>query len=325
MKTFLTIFLFVFNILQISAQPYRTIIVAKDGSGEFTSIQDAINSTRDLGPDWVEINIKKGIYYEKIRIPSWKHLIHLKGESQNDVIISNDDYSGKLDSITKQKRTTFDSYTLLVDGDQIMIENLTIQNNSCHQGQAVALHVEGDQFIGKNLNIKGCQDTLYASKENSRQYYLNCLIEGTTDFIFGQATAVFEKCEIKSLANSYITAAATGKNKNFGFIFFNCKLTAAENINKVYLGRPWRPYAKTAFIGCWMDHHIVPIGWDKWEGDSMFPNKYKTTIYAEFKTSGKGANPKKRAEWAKQFTVKEREFYTLENIFNGWNPKIYFE
>lgn len=324
LKKFTLIIAFI-AVIYAHAQPYKTIIVAKDGTGEFASIQEAVNSTRDLGPDWVEIIIKNGIYKEKIRIPSWKHFIHLKGESRENVRIINDDYSGKMNNQSNLKYNTFDSYTLLAEGDHIMIENLTIQNSSCHQGQAVALHVEGDYFIGKNLNLQGCQDTLYAARENSRQYYHNCFIEGTTDFIFGQATAAFENCEIKSLANSYITAAATGNNKAFGFVFLNSRLTASQDVTKVYLGRPWRPYAKTVFIDCWMDQHILPIGWDKWEGDAMFPNKHYSTLYAEFKSSGKGANPTKRAEWSKQLTKKERELYTLENIFNGWNPKLYFK
>lgn len=303
--------------------PYRKIVVAKDGSGEFSSIQEAINSTRDLGPGEVLIEIKNGIYQEKLEIPSWKHLITLKGEHKDSVIISNDDFSGKIDDETGEKLSTFNSYTVLVSGDDIRIENLTILNCSCGEGQAVALHVEGDRFVIQDANILGCQDTIYASKEGSRQYYLNCTIEGTTDFIFGEATAVFENCVIHSLRNSYITAAATPDNQEFGFVFKHCKLTADPEVTEVYLGRPWRPYAQTVFLNCDLGEHILPIGWNAWAGDEMFPDKEKTTFYAEYKNYGPGSNSDERVEWSHQLSNSEAEIYTLGNIFrqeDSWIP-----
>lgn len=307
-----------------NAAPYRTIVVAQDGSGEFTSIQSAVNSTRDLGPGEVEIFIKSGTYQEKLNIPSWKHMITLKGEDRDKTIIENNDYSGKMDSITGNKLSTFTSYTVLVQGDDVHIENLTIKNASCKQGQAVALHVEGDRFIAKNCNLSGCQDTLYTATEASRQYYADCYIEGTTDFIFGEATVVFKNCTIKSLVNSYITAAATPKNQEFGYVIFNANLIAADGVDKVFLGRPWRPYAKTVFINTQMGAHILKEGWDPWTGDKMFPDKDKTTYYAEYKSSGEGASPTTRVGWSHQLTDKEVKKYTVANILKGcdhWNPE----
>ena len=301
---------------------YITITVAQDGSGQFSSIQKAINSVRDFGPDEALIKIKSGTYNEKISIPSSKQKITLQGENQDNTIITNDDYSGKIDALN-ETMTTFNSYTLLVMADDVKISNLTIQNTWCNKGQAVSLHAEADRFVIKNSKILGCQDTVYAGGSHSRQYYENCFIEGTTDFIFGAATAVFKNCTIKSLANSYITAASTDENKKYGFVFFDCQLIAKEGITKVFLGRPWRPFAKTVFINTEMGNHIVQEGWNPWKGDKMFPDKEKTAYYAEYGSRGEGANASKRVGWSHQLTKKEIKNYTLEKIFRqatNWIP-----
>ena len=325
MKNLLKILLLFLSVQYISAQePYLKITVAKDASGDFQSIQEAVNSTRDLGPGEVEIFIKNGVYNEKLVIPTWKHRLTLIGESKDQTIIKGNDYSGKIDSVTGEKLSTFTSYTVLVQGDDIHFKNISIQNTWCERGQAVALHVEGDRFIAENCNLLGCQDTLYTATEGSRQYYKNCYIEGTTDFIFGQATCVFEGCTIKSLANSYVTAAATPPNQEFGYVFFNCELIAKDGVDKVYLGRPWRSYAKTVFINSTLGEHIVEKGWDPWTGDQMFPQKEKTTYYAEYQSKGKGASPKTRVAWSHQLTKNELKKYTIQNIFSGnqndWKP-----
>jgi pectin methylesterase-like acyl-CoA thioesterase/acetyl esterase/lipase len=302
---------------------YREIVVAKDGSGDFEKIQEALNSTRDLGPGEVVIHIKKGIYREKLVIPTWKHQLTLIGEDRKNTVITNDDHSGKIDSITQKTLNTFTSYTVLIQGNDIHLKNLSIENTWCKSGQAVALHVEGDRFIAENCDISGCQDTLYAATENSRQLYINCTIEGTTDFIFGQATAVFQNCIIKSLKDSYITAAATTSKQEFGFVFLNSKLIAEEGVSEVYLGRPWRPYAKTVFIRSELGKHIVPEGWDPWKDDKIFPEKEKTAYYAEYKNSGKGASAETRVSWSHQLTSEEAKKYSVENILGGsdhWNP-----
>lgn len=319
-KLFLILLISMANLLFAGNDPYIKITVAKDGSGDFTSIQKAINSIRDLGAEEALILIKSGTYHEKVMIPSSKHKITLEGENKDNTIITNNDFSGKPDSFN-EKMTTFNSYTLLVMGDDIKISNITIQNTSCNEGQAVSLHVEGDRFIIKNSIISGCQDTVYAATNHSRQYFENCLIEGTTDFIFGQATVVFKNCTIKSLADSFITAAATEADRKYGFVFFDCTLTAKEGITKVYLGRPWRPYAKTVFINTEMRKHILPEGWNPWKGDKMFPDKEKTAYYAEFGSKGEGGNTSKRVNWSHQLTKKDMKNYTPEKIFDGWNPQ----
>ncbi len=304
------------------------IMVAQDGSGNFATIQEAVNSVRDLLQQRVTIHIKKGIYHEKLIIPSWKTKISLIGEDKENTIITNSDYSGKAitggkDAFGKDKFSTYTSYTVLVQGNDFIAENLTIENAAGAVGQAVALHVEGDRCEVNNCKILGHQDTLYAATENSRQLYLNCYIEGTTDFLFGEATVVFQNCTIKSLTNSYITAAATTPRQAFGFVLINCKLIADSSVHKVYLGRPWRPYAKTVYINCEMGSHIVPEGWNPWKGDAMWPDKEKTAYYAEYGNKGAGASTANRAGWARQLTDKEVQQYTVANILGGkdnWNP-----
>jgi pectinesterase len=321
----------VFPFLYLQAQDPKypaTITVAQDGNGNYKTIQEAVNSVRDLGEKEVKIYVKNGTYKEKLIIPSWKIKISIIGENTENTIITFDDYSGKTnpsgkDAFGNAKFSTYTSFTVLVQGNDTQLENLTIINSSGRVGQAVALHVEGDRFKAKNCRFLGNQDTLYAAIENSRQYYQDCYIEGTTDFIFGKATVLFQHCTIKNLSDSYVTAASTSALQKFGFVFINCTLIADQSVTKAYLGRPWRPYAKTVFINCDLGKHILPVGWNPWKGDAMFPDKELTVFYAEYKNNGAGASPKTRLTWAKQLPDKEAKNYTLKNILGGtdqWNP-----
>ncbi|MDP9046721.1 MAG: pectinesterase family protein [Bacteroidota bacterium] len=317
----LTILLPVLLMAQAVKFPSR-LTVAQDGSGDYKSIQEAVNAIRDLSQVQVIIHIKPGTYHEKLLIPSWKTKIALIGEDKERTVITNSDYSGKLnpggkDAFGKEKFNTFTSYTVLVQGNDFVAENLTIENTSGRVGQAVALHAEADRCVIKNCRLLGNQDTLYAAKENSRQYYKSCYIEGTTDFIFGEATAVFDGCVIKSLTDSYIAAAATSPVQRFGFVFINCKLIADKEVKNAYLGRPWRPYAKTIYIHTEMGAHIAPAGWDPWRGDAMFPDKEKTAFYAEYKNTGAGANTGDRVAWSHQLSDDEVKQYTIINILGG--------
>jgi pectinesterase len=329
--TFFKIMLFVaatFSFCIINAQtgpPWPTLLtVAQDGTGNYKTIQEAINAVRALAPRQVKIFIKKGVYHEKVVIPSWATNISLIGESRDSTIITNNDHTGKdypgKDITGQVKFITFTSYTLLVQGNDFTAENLTIENTAGRVGQAVALHVEGDRAIIKNCRLVGNQDTLYTAKENSRQYYKDCYIEGTTDFIFGEATCVFQNCTIKSLTDSYITAASTRPDQKFGYVFFDCKLIS-DSASKVFLGRPWRPYSRTVYINTEMGSHIVPEGWDNW-GDTA---NEKTAFYAEYNSKGPGANISGRVKWSRQLSKKEVKEYTVENIFrtyNFWNPSL---
>jgi pectinesterase len=284
------------------------LVVAKDGSGDYRYIQDAIDAIRVYLPKSITVRIKKGIYKEKIVVPSTLTNVIFLGDDRDSTVISYDDFSGK------GKMETFDSYTVKVMGNDIVFKNLTIENTAGRVGQAVALHVEGDRCTFENCCLLGNQDTLFASGENARQYFLNCYIEGTVDFIFGSSTAFFEHCQIHSkTTGSYITAASTPKWVAFGYVFKDCQLTAAVGVEKVYLGRPWRDYAKTVYINCEMGNHIIDVGWNNWSR----PETEKTSFYAEYNCKGAGFKPQNRVKWAHQLTDKEAENYTLETVFSG--------
>lgn len=304
------------------------LTVAQDGSGDFKTIQEAINKVRDHAEKRVTITIKSGVYIEKVVIPSFKRNITLKGLDKEKTVISFNDYSGKpfrgIDVTGDPKFSTYTSYTLFVQGNDCSVENLTIENSSGRVGQAVALHTEGDRLVFKNCLILGNQDTLYLAKGGTRNYFENCFINGTTDFIFGAATAYFYKCTIQNLTNSYITAASTTQDDAYGFVFVDCELTAKDNtVTKVFLGRPWRPYAKTVFINTEMGRHIVAEGWNPWKGDKNFPEKEKTVFYAEYGSKGEGAKAlSERVSWSHQLKKSELIKYHLDKVLNGWNPNI---
>lgn len=330
MKRILILLLSLSSIL-LSAQTTDNLFeltVAQDGSGDFKTIQEAINKVRDHAEMRVIITIKPGTYNEKVVIPSFKRNITLKGLDKEKTIIAYDDYSGKqfrgIDVTGNTKFSTYTSYTLLVQGNDCSVENLTIENTAGKVGQAVALHTEGDRVAVKNCLILGNQDTLYLAKGGTRNYFENCYINGTTDFIFGAATAYFYNCTIESLTNSYVTAASTYQNERYGFVFVDCKLTAKDaTVNKVFLGRPWRPYAQTVFINTEMGSHILPEGWNPWKGDKNFPDKEKTVFYAEYGSKGVGgAAISKRISWSHQLKKVDLKKYELGKVLNGWNPKL---
>lgn len=297
-------------------QRQDTLIVARDGTGKFRNIQEAVESVRAFMDYTVTIYIKKGTYKEKLIIPSWLKNVQLVGEDAENTVITYDDHANI------NKMGTFRTYTVKVQGNAITFKNLTIENNAAPLGQAVALHTEGDKLMFVDCRFLGNQDTVYTGSEGTRLLFTNCYIEGTTDFIFGPSTALFENCEIHSKRDSYITAASTPKEIEFGYIFKNCKLTADRNIKKVYLGRPWRPYGATAFIDCEFGSHIRPEGWHNWKN----PENEKTARYAEFENTGEGAKTEGRVKWAKQLSKKEVERYndlrTIFKLCNDWEPGI---
>ncbi len=302
----------------LHAQASYDFVVARDASGNFKTIQEAVNACRDYAERDYSIFVKNGIYEEKLLIPAWKTHIRIIGESVDSTIITYNDYSEKIDSCGR-KLNTFTSYTCKVEGNNIAFENITFVNSAGRVGQAVALHVEGDRCTFRNCRLVGNQDTLFASGEQSRQYFINCTIEGTTDFIFGAATAVFEQCTIISKINSYITAASTPPSREFGFVFLHCRLLSDSVGRKVYLGRPWRLYAYTAFIDCEMGAHIRPEGWHNWNK----PEAEKTARYSEYRSFGPGASPAARVSWSRQLSDEEAARITASSVLRGsdnWQP-----
>lgn len=298
-----------------------TIFVARDGTAEFRNIDDAIEVCRAFMEYHKVIFVKKGTYKEKLILPSWLTNIEICGEDRDNTIITYDDHANVFIPGTDRKMGTFRTYTVRVDGNDITFRNITIENNAARLGQAVALHTQGDRLAFVNCRILGNQDTVYTGGINTRLYFKDCHIEGTTDFIFGPSTAWFENCTILSRTDSYITAASTPQDVEYGYVFNRCKIVAAEGVSKVYLGRPWRPYAHTLFMNCQLGKHILPVGWHNWSNTQ----NEKTTRYCEYDNHGEGAATKERAAWTRQLTKKEAAKVTLENVFRqngGWIPNV---
>ncbi|UJF28990.1 pectinesterase family protein [Kaistella sp. 97-N-M2] len=316
MKTFLVAFSLLISVLNF-AQDKSFYTVSKDGSGDFVTIQDAINNTKAFPGERITIFIKNGIYKAKVKLHEWNSTLSLIGESKDSTIITYDDHFKK---IGLGRNSTFFTPTLLVEGNDAILKNLTIENSAGDIGQAIALTINANRVAIINCKLLGNQDTLYLTGEG-KQYFKNCFIEGTTDFIFGSATAFFENCEILSKKDSYITAASTPKNTEFGFVFQQCRFTAAKDISKVLLGRPWRIYAKTAILNSTLENHILPVAWENWAKKEA----EKTSFYAEFNNSGKGSDLKNRVKWSHQLTKKEAKMYTKENVLKDSKHPFWFK
>ena len=294
---------------------YYDFVVAKDGSGDFFTLQDAIDAVPDFRKEKrTNILVRRGVYKEKLIVPECKLNISLIGE--DGAVLTNDDYAQKKNRFGENMSTSGSS-TCYIYGPDFYAENITFENSAGRVGQAVACFIEGDRAYFKNCRFLGNQDTLYNYGKESRQYFENCYIEGTVDFIFGWATVLFKDCVIHSVGDGYVTAPATDKGKKYGYVFMDCKLTAADGVSKVYLSRPWRPYAKAVFIRCDLGNHIMPEGWNNWGKK----DNEKTAYYAEYKNIGEGAPIENRAKWSHQ--LKNLNNFGEEDILlgnDGWNP-----
>jgi pectinesterase len=291
-------------------------VVAQDGSGNYKTVQEAFNAVPDFRKKVTTIFIKKGTYKEKLILAGSKNLVKLIGEDLKNTILTYDDYNQKKNIFGEDKGTSGSS-SIYIYGSDFSAENITFQNSSGPVGQAVAVWVAGDKARFKNCRFLGFQDTLYTYGYGSRQYYQDCYIEGTVDFIFGSSTAWFEGCTIFcKKGGGYVTASSTPDSTRYGYVFRNCKLTGDAPAGSFVLGRPWRPYAKTVFMHCDLGEQIRPEGWDHWEKES---NK-QTASYAEYKNRGKGFQPTRRVPWSRQLTDQQAQDYTLEKVFRNWNP-----
>lgn len=302
--------LFFSHIVAKSYDNPDTIVVARDGTGEFRTVSEALEVCRAFMDYHKVIYIKKGTYKEKVIIPQWLQNIELCGEDRDATIITYDDHANVVFPPTGKGMTTFRTYTLKVEANDITLRNLTIENNAARLGQAVALHTEGDRLLFVNCRFLGNQDTVYTGMPRTRMLFHDCYIEGTTDFIFGPATAWFEHCTIHGKVNSYITAASTPKDVDYGYVFSNCTVTAADSVTSLYLGRPWRDYGYTLFMNCELPGVICPEGWHHWE-----QHREQTARYFEYNNRGEGANPANRVGWSRQLTKKEAQQITLDRVF----------
>lgn len=290
-------------------------VVAQDGSGDFFTVQEAVNAVPDFRKNVrTTILVRKGTYKEKIIIPESKINISLIGE--DGTILTNDDFANKKNVFGENMGTSGSSGCYIYAPD-FYAENITFENSAGPVGQAVACFVSADRAYFKNCRFLGFQDTLYTYGKQSRQYYEDCYIEGTVDFIFGWSTAVFNRCRIHSKGDGYVTAPSTDKGKKYGYVFYDCRLTSDKEVTKVYLSRPWRPYAQAVFVRCELGKHILPEGWHNW---GKRENE-KTVFYAEYESKGAGANPQARAAFSRQLkNLKGYEPVTVLAGDDGWNP-----
>jgi pectin methylesterase-like acyl-CoA thioesterase len=312
------------------------LVVAKDGSGNYTTLQAAIDAAPSNRTTPFVIYIKNGIYKEKVSISSSKPFIHLVGESVANTIVSWDDYSGKV--VNGVTIGTSTSATITISAADCLASNITFENATGYTGdgpQALAINVSGDRCAFKNCRFIGGQDTVLANGNGKRQYFKNCYIDGNTDFIFGSSIAVFDSCvifprdRVDGSAGGYVTAANTPPGQAYGYVFRDCKITKNRGVTFYTLGRPWQNDAATAdvaksntkvvFLNAQMASSIKPEGWSTWDAGT----NTSLITYAEYKTKkldGSLLNTSQRVAWSKQLSDAEAAGYTLPAIFSNWDP-----
>lgn len=291
-------------------------VVAPDGSGDFRTVQEAINAVPPLRKNRTRILIKKGTYKEKLILPPTAINVTFVGEELNHTVLSFDDYASRKNRFGEDIGTSA-SASFFIYGDGFEARNITFENTAGPVGQAVAVRIDGDRVKFENCRFLGNQDTLYPHGRESRQYYKNCYIEGTVDFIFGWSTAVFDSCTIYCKSAGYVTAASTEAQKTVGFVFRNCTIAGSAPEHSVYLGRPWRPYARVVFMDCALGNVIRPEGWHNWGKE----DNEKTAFFAEYNNSGPGASNQDRVSWAQMLPAETAAFYqSLGNLLGDWDP-----
>jgi len=307
------------NVINVNAQNSNEkfdFIVAKDNSTLYHSIQEVLNLIPSGNTKPVRIFVKQGVYNEVITVDASKSNILLIGEHEDNTIIRYDNHAGVKDA-NGDTLNTWTCATAFIYGNDFQAQHITFSNQAgFNAGQAVALRVEGNRASFFNCKMTGFQDVLFLSGNGVKHYFEDCYIEGTTDFIFGAATAVFENCLIHSKKNSHVTAASTNSIIPFGFVFKNCTLTGDTSLNKVSLGRPWSPTASVTYLNCWMGKHIIEEGWSNWKN----PANESTARYREFNSTGPGANPSKRVTWSKQLSEAQAKELTNAKILGTWSP-----
>lgn len=292
------------------------LFVAADGSAPFSSVQSAIMAVpAGSRENPVVIHIAPGTYKELIYLQREKRFFKLVGENPTNTILTFNLYAG-ITNAEGKPIGTFKTPSTTIDADDFTAENLTFENAAGPVGQALAIRVDGDRASFRNCKFLGWQDTILLNR--GRQYFENCYVCGHVDFIFGAATAWFEKCEIHSLRDGFLTAASTPVDVPFGFVFSNCKITGEPGA-KTFLGRPWRIYASTIYLNCEMTDVVRPEGWNDWKKAEA----HTTARYAEFGSYGDGGSPTNRPDWTKQLTKGEAGKFTVAKVVggtDGWSP-----
>ncbi len=298
----------------------KRVTVAIDGSGDFKTVQGAIHAAPTKKSTSFLVHIKPGIYREKITIPRDKGPIMFLGEDAATTVLTFGDHARTIGPDGEEIGTAR-SATVTVQADDFMARNITFENSAGPVGQAVAVAVSSDRAIFRKCRFLGWQDTLWVN--GNRQYFEDCHIAGHVDFVFGASAAWFERCELYCRLGGAITAASTPREQPFGLVFSNCKITAAPNQERkahhrltAVLGRPWRPFASVIFLNTEMSDVVAPVGWENWHN----PENEKTVRYAEYHSTGPGANPRARVSWSRQLNKVEAKTITVEKVLGGWDP-----
>jgi pectinesterase len=301
--------------LHAASPPPIRVVVAKDGSGDYPTVQNAVDHAFDrvLAPTTARliVEIRPGIYHERVRVPRDRPRVTLLGQDAQSTVIT-------YGLGAKDVGGTFFSATVDINADEFEAQNITFENSYGTGTQAVAISVHSDRAVFRNCRFLGMQDTLYAA--SGRQYYVDSYIAGHVDFIFGNAAAVFDHCQIHSRGAGYIAAVSrTMPDGAQGFVFTHCRLTADAGVHDVFLGRPWRNYARVVYLECWMGDHIRPEGWNNWNKEAAEQSSW----FAEYGSDGPGANAAARVKWAKPLTAAAARDFSPEVFLrgaDGWNP-----
>lgn len=299
----------------------KTVTVAADGSGDFKTVQEALNAaTGDKDSRYV-VHIKPGSYKEKLVIPGDKGAITFQGDDAEKTVLTFDDYAKTMRD--GKEVGTSGSATILIQANDFEARNITFENSAGPVGQAVAVNVWSDRAVFRKCRFLGWQDTLLTNR--NRQYFEDCFISGHVDYIFGASAAWFERCELNCRLGGSITAASTALEQPYGMVFSHCRITAAPLAERqaqhrldTILGRTWRPYASVILLNTEISDVVRPEGWDNWGN----PENEKTARYAEYNSTGPGGSPDKRVGWAKQLSETEAAAITPEKVLKGWNPII---
>jgi pectin methylesterase-like acyl-CoA thioesterase len=315
-KNILLLTLFAFFSMHLKAQTYD-IIVAKDGSGNYTTVQAAVNAAPSNSSARTKIYIKNGTYYEVITVPSNKTNLTFIGQSSTGTILTYNNYASKINPATGTAYGTSNSASTFINGAGFYALNLTFANSSGPVGQAVAVRSTADKAVFKNCRFLGDQDTYYS--HSGRSYHENCYFEGTTDFIFGGAIAYFQNCQLYTKGGTSLTAANTASHLAYGFVFNNCQITGSGT-NLTDLGRPWGGYASVTYMNSSMSSAIKAEGWNDWGNVA----NQATARFAEYNNSGAGNVPASRVSWSKKLTAAQSASYTKLNVLkaNNANPQV---
>ena len=295
----------------LAADAGVSYVVDCNGKGDYTSLQACFDALPAKSKEWRTIYVRPGVYREKLTLDVYKDKVAVvgTGETPDEVLLVWNDYSGKV--VDGYEMTTYDCWTFSVQADEVFLRNLTIRNDAGRVGQAVALETRGDRIWIDRCRIEGNQDTFFPKNYVARVMVTDSYIDGTTDFIFGPSIVLFDHCHIHAKSDSYITAASTTERNKYGFVFRDCRVTTADNVTKLYLGRPWKSTARTVWLRCELPAAIRPEGWHNWND----PNREKNSYYAEWQCTGEGADRSSRVAWSHALTDEEAADYTEDNIF----------